>query len=126
MAYGGPDLNDYSLPAAADLSTHQYKFMTIDANGRGTIATSGTDVLIGILQNKPSAQDAPARIRPMGNISKLVAGEALAEGALITSNAQGFGTATVTDTLMVGAVCLAAVGGSADVADVLVVLYQHA
>ena len=133
MAYGGGDYIDISLPAAADLSTYQYKFMTVDANGRGTVASAATTRILGILQNKPGAVDAPARIRTAG-ISKLVGGAALAEGDCLTStpidatsgSANGMGTAAAATSIgcFIGAIALAATGGSADIADVLLTRYQ--
>lgn len=121
MAYGGGQYTDITLPASADLSSHQYKFITVDANGRGTICTAATNPIIGILQNKPSAQDEPARIRVQG-ISKIYGGAALNEGDMVASNLQGFGTAAAAGqvAVQVGGICLAATGGSGEYADVLV------
>ena len=132
MAYSGDGI-DITLPAAADLSTYQYKFMTVDANGRGTVTSAATTPIVGILQNKPSATDSPARIRIAG-ISKLVGGAALNEGERLTStvidatsgSANGMGTVAAATSIgvYIGAICLAATGGSADIADVLVTRYQ--
>ena len=121
MAYGGGagDCIDITLPAAADLSSYQYKFMTVDANGRGTPATANTAVIAGILQNKPAAADTGARIRVAG-ISKLVFGAAANEAAFMTANGEGFGTPTAVAGCFTGAVVIAAVGGSADIGDVFV------
>lgn len=129
MAYGGGDYIDISLPAAADLSNYQYRFMTVDANGRGTVCSAATTPVVGILQNKPSAQDSPARIRVSG-ISKMAAGAALNEADMLAStpidatsgSANGFGTAAAAGQVgvFVGAICLAACGASTDITDVLV------
>ena len=120
MAYGSSQDDDITLPAAADLSSHQYKFITPDANGRGTITTTAVIANIGILQNKPDAVNKPARIRHAG-ISKLLMGAAVDEGGLIGSNLQGFGTAVAAGQVgvFIGAIALAAVGGSGDIGDVL-------
>lgn len=123
MAYGGGDYIDVSIPAAADLSSNQYRLIVVDTNGRGTISAANNKVL-GILQNKPAAQDAPARVRIAG-ISKMVAGEALAENDYIASNAQGFGTAAASAADEVCAICIAAVGGSADIADVVLRHFRY-
>ena len=125
MPYGGGDGIDITLPAAADLSSHQYKLMTVDANGRGTICTAYTVMPIGILQNKPAAADVPARIRVAG-ISKYLAGAAANEGAFIASNAQGYGTATTLDTAHYVGIVLHAPGGSADIQDLLVMPGRYA
>lgn len=129
MAYGGGDHPSITLPAAADLSKYQYRFCMVDANGRGTICAGPTSPNIGILQNKPSSQDEPARIQTGGR-SKLAGGAALNEGDWLTSttldatsgSANGFGTAAAATSVgvVVGAICLAATGGSTDIADVLI------
>lgn len=125
MAYGGPGSElDIFLPAAADLSTHQYKFVKMDANGRVNVCVTSDDIPVGIQQNKPGAIDQPARIR-VGGVSRMFAGEALNEGALLASDSNGRGTATTAAQAWVGAVVLTAVGGSADFADVRVCLLQH-
>jgi len=118
MAYEGEGI-DITLPAAADFSSHQYRFMTVDANGRGTICSAYTVVPIGILQNKPDAADKPARVRIAG-ISKLQMGAAVDEGNRLASNAEGYGTVTTLDTANYGAIALHAVGASADIQDVLI------
>ncbi len=134
MAYGGGDGIDITLPAAADLSVYQYRFMTVDANGRGTPCSAATTRIIGILQNKPAAADVGARIRVAG-ISKMLAGAALNEGDCLTStpvnatdgtSALGFGTAAAATSIgaFVGAITLVSCGASADITDVLLTRYQ--
>ena len=124
MPYGGTGI-DITVPAAADLSSYQYRLMTIDANGRGTICTAYTVQPIGILQNKPSAADVPARVRVFGE-SKCKFGAAANEMAFVASNAQGFGTATTLDTAGYVGFVLHAPGGSADIQDVLVMPGRYA
>lgn len=124
MAYGGGDYLDITLPAAADLSTYQYRFITIDANGRGTVATATTDAVVGILQNKPSAANVPARVRVHG-ISKHVAGAAQNEGAYLSPGVEGCGTATTQAGAIVGAMVLTASGGSGDLNDVLLMRFIY-
>ena len=124
MPYGGGDYVDITLPAAADLSGHQYKFVIVDANGRGTVLTACTTVPLGILQNKPGTADVGARIRVSG-VSKLRFGAATNEGAELASGPEGFGTATTTSGDGVGAICLHSVGGSADINDVLIARYRY-
>lgn len=123
MPFGGDGI-DVTLPAAADLSSYQYHFVVVDANGRGTLATSCTTIPLGVLQNKPSAADSAARVRVQG-ITKLAYGAAANEGALLASGPEGFGTATTTAADGVGAICLHAPGGSADVQDALLVHFLY-
>lgn len=120
MPYAGGDGIDITIPAAADLSSYQYRFVKVDANGRGTITTAVTDVLLGILQNKPSAADVPARVR-VGGISKIALNQSADESSLLTSNTQGFGLPQGTASNFCGAILLHATGGSGDIQDALVV-----
>ena len=119
MAYEGEGI-DITVPAAADLSSHQYKYVKVDANGRCNITSAVTDISVGILQNKPSAVDVPGRVRVAG-VSKLKFNAAIDDGVLVTSNTQGFGVAQGTAGAFCGAITLHSVGGSGDVGDVLVV-----
>jgi hypothetical protein len=62
-----------TLEAAADLSSHQYRYMKIDSNGKAALVTSANDVVIGILQNAPeSGQEASIALLGTGGISKVV------------------------------------------------------
>lgn len=51
--------------ASADLSSDQYKFVSLDANGEVQVATD-TDVIIGVLQNAPDAQGKTCEIMAAG------------------------------------------------------------
>lgn len=125
MPYDSGNVIDITMPAAADLSDYQYRILAIDANGRATIAVDPQAVsIIGVLQNKPSAADAAARIRVLGE-SKMVFGAAADEGAYITANPQGFGTATTTDHDQTVGRVLHAPGGSGNIQDILVYLVRY-
>lgn len=118
MAYAGEGL-DLSIPAAADLSSYQYRNIIVDANGRGTIATGTATAILGILQNKPSAQDQTARVRFIGE-SKGVFCAAANESAWLTSNAEGFMLTAGTAGPQTVGIVKAAPGGSGDVQTVIV------
>lgn len=85
MAYEIP-VFDITLIAGADLSANQYCFVKTDANGQAVLAAAGEPV-IGVLQNKPASGQA-AQVRIYG-VSKVVAGGAVAKGALVASDATG-------------------------------------
>lgn len=112
---------DITRPAAADLSTYQFRLMAVDANGRATAAVAVTDPIIGILQNKPAGADQAAVIRIAG-VSKCAFGAAVNEGAWITCGVEGYGTATTTANDVIVGMALHAPGGSGDVQDLLVIL----
>ncbi len=85
MAYEIPVL-DITLTAGADLSAAQYCFVKANANGQAVLAAAGEPV-IGVLQNKP-ANGQVAQVRIYG-VTKVVAGGAVAKGALVASDAAG-------------------------------------
>ncbi len=88
MAEGGYVL-DTSFKASGDLSSYQYHAMTLSAaNTAGLCGANG--VAVGILQNKPDAAGEPAVVRVIGE-SKMVAGEAIDIGTMITSKSDGHG-----------------------------------
>ena len=105
-----------SLPAGEDLSSHQFRFITVDADGKA-IHADGSHVKIGILQNKPGAEDRAATVAVAG-MSKLEASGGVNEGAYLTSDGDGKGAATTTDDAAVGAIALTA-GVDGDIISVL-------
>lgn len=96
MAY---EISNYSvkvtLVAASDLSSKQYHFVLLDANGNvdkvDPVNFGPNDRAIGILQNDPTAGQ-EAEVLVVGG-SKLVAGGAIGEGALIGTTGEGKGSA---------------------------------
>jgi hypothetical protein len=95
------DTLDISLLAARDLSSYQYCFVKISADNTVDYATAGTDKIIGILQNKPAAAGAAARVRVFG-ASRLVAVDtSCTYGTWVTAtnngSYKGQGVATTTD-----------------------------
>ena len=119
MAFDGGGEIDKSFAAAADLSTHQFKLVYIDANGRAALGTAYTSPVMGVLQNKPAAADDVARVRMIG-ISKVKCGAALNESDFIASNGEGFGTATTLDTAYYVGRVLVATGGSGELGEIMV------
>ncbi|NPV72075.1 MAG: DUF2190 family protein [Firmicutes bacterium] len=95
MAYEIP-VFDFTLEAAADLSASQYRFVRVDANGRAALCGAGQPA-VGVLQNKPSAAGQAAQVRALG-ITKVVAGAAIAKGALVASDASGQAVAATVTT----------------------------
>jgi hypothetical protein len=96
MAYEIPGFQ-FSLPAGADLSAHQYKFVKINSSGQCVLCAAVTDKPIGILQNDPPAAGVAANIMVNG-ISKLKAAANLAVGDQIGTDAAGLGAANVPGT----------------------------
>lgn len=77
-----------SVPASADLSADQYKFMVL-TSGKLVLAGDGADS-IGVLSDKPAAADRPGRL-VIGGVTKVTAGATVAVDANVMSNASGLG-----------------------------------
>ena len=97
MAY---EISNYSvkvtLVAAADLSAKQYTFVKLDSSGQVAAAAAATDIPIGVLQNAPTAGQ-EAEVLVVGG-TKVVAGAAIGEGALVGTSATGKAVALVAGT----------------------------
>jgi hypothetical protein len=97
MAY---EFSNYSvkatLVAGGDLSALQYTFVKLNSSGEAVAAAAATDVPIGVLQNAPtSGQEAEVLI--VGG-TKIVAGAAISEGALVGTSSTGKAVALVAGT----------------------------
>ncbi len=90
MAYEIPVLVDSKHRAFADLSTHQYKFVKLTANGI-ELCAAVTDKPFGVLQNAPTAGQA-AEVMRVG-LTKLIAGGTIAIGAAIGTGATALAAA---------------------------------
>lgn len=84
--------------AAADLSTHQFKAVIFSSTGVALTGAGGK--CDGVLQNKPVA-GAAAHVMVDG-VSKVVAGAALAKGALVSVTAAGKLKAAATGEFILG------------------------
>ena len=96
MAYELPVLKIPGLTAAADLSGKQFYFVKLTAAKKVNVCTAATDKPIGILQNKPTANQ-PAEVMAIG-ISKVSSDAALSLGDLIGPSADSQADAKVPGT----------------------------
>jgi hypothetical protein len=122
---------DMTLEAAADLSTHQFKFMIGAAAVAGgqlaRVNVSGANGRsIGILQNKPNAAGLGAVIRTSGRSKLVVDTSAIIVGSPLKSDASGLGTLAATDKDKIGAIALEANGGATCTIDSLIAVYDLA
>src|SRR3954471_3680631 len=78
---------DLTYPANADLSAKQYLFVKLLSTGKVDVCSATTDKPYGILQNKPTANQA-AQVRILG-ISKLVYAGTTAAGDALSCDAAG-------------------------------------
>src|SRR5436190_7694730 len=79
------------LKAAADLRTHQYKFVKLDASGNIILCSAAGERPLGILQNKPNTGE-NAVVRSIG-VSKVVCSGAIATPNQIATDANGLAKA---------------------------------
>lgn len=96
MAYE-EKLECISVPASGDLSSHQFKAMQLDANGRAALATNASDV-IGVLQNNPDAAGKAASIGVKGVTKLLALSTAITPGDLIKPSTVGLGVPSTSAT----------------------------
>ena len=89
-------IHAFTRPAAANYATNQYCLMVLDSDGKALLATTTTASFIGVLMNKPSAEDQAAEIAGVGSIVKVLSGDTIAEGDKITAEAGGKALATTT------------------------------
>lgn len=101
-------VQNITLPAGANLSENQYFAVTVDSESNAVLAGAG-EVAIGILQNDPN-EDEAATIMTYG-LTKAVFGDTVANGAIVTPDADGKLVTSTTGDREVG---IAIEGGAAD------------
>lgn len=122
---------DMTLEAAADLSTHQFKFMVgaaaIAGGQQARVNLSGANGrAIGILQNKPNAAGLGAVVRVAGRSKLTVDASAIVVGSPLRSDGGGLGTLATADKDKVGAIAMEANGGATCIIDSLIMQYDLA
>jgi hypothetical protein len=120
---------DMTLEAAADLSTHQYKFVVgaaaVAGGQQARVNVSGANGRnIGVLQNKPPTAGQGAVVRVSGRSKLQVDTSAILVGSPLKSGAAGEGTLAAANNDKVGAIAMEANGGAAVIIDVLIVCYD--
>lgn len=113
----------YPLQAAADLSTHQFKAVVIDGNGRVNLAGTQGLPIAGILQNKPNALGVACEIMQLG-ISKMVASAAIAAGARVATTNVGTAVTAATGNVVIGQ-AIEAAGAAGNIIAVLLTGCGH-
>jgi hypothetical protein len=88
-----------TLPAAADLRTHQYKF--VEVNGDGRVALVADDGHAdGVLLNDPNTGE--AAIVAISGVAKVKCGAAVTRGGNVSSGANGAAKNTDTNAAILG------------------------
>ena len=113
-----------NLVAGADLSTHQYKFVTISSDSEVVLPTRGGRV-IGVLQNAPSSGQT-ARVRAAaGTISRIVTSSTVAlanvaDGLIVTPSTLGTAIAASTGQYPAGILLQESTAGDGHVKSMIV------
>lgn len=81
--------------AGEDLSAKQYYIVQLSAAGAIEVGEGATDLLVGVLQNKPASGE-PALYRFLGT-SKVVSDGTPTLGSWVTTDSAGKATPTTTD-----------------------------
>lgn len=105
-----------TLVAGEDLSAKQYYIVQLDASGDVEVGEGATDLLVGVLQNKPESGE-NAIYRFLGT-TKVIASAAIAIGALVTTTNAGKAVTTTTDKDVVIGRALEAAGAAGDIIEI--------
>lgn len=108
--------------AGESLASAKYHIVQLDASGNIEIGKGATDLIVGVLQNKPASGG--AALYRFGGTSKVVAGGVIAIGDMVTSKSDGRGLTTTTDGDIVIGRALEAAGADGDIIEVLLSV-QH-
>ena len=90
-------LTTITLPAGADLSTHQYKVVKLNSSGQVILMAAASDFPLGILQNKPTSGQAATVV--VSGVSKAVAGGSITMGGATGRVVSADGTVTAASAL---------------------------
>lgn len=103
------DVETFTLPAGADLSAKQFYFVELNNTGKVTVCNSAGERAFGVLQNDPTANQA-ATIA-IGGVAKVIAGDTIAIGDQIATDASGRAIPATTGQIVLGdAISAGAVG----------------
>lgn len=109
-------LNEITLEAGADLSAGQYHFVKM-SSGQIVLCSVIGEEAVGVLNDKPEAAGIAGKVA-IGGVVKVTAGAAVAQDALVMTNASGRAiTATATNVAL--GTALSAAGADGEVISVL-------
>ena len=102
-----------SLPANADLSASQFRFVALNSSGNVILNVTAGGDCIGVLQDKPSAAGQTAEVAMLtpGSRVKVVSAANLAPGAKVQSNDAGAAIAAASGDHVLGTVVVGGVAG---------------
>ena len=109
--------------ASEDLSAKQYYIMQMDSSGDMEIGEGATDLLLGVLQDKPESGQA-GTYRHTGT-SKVVASGAIAIGDRVTTDSAGKAVTTTTNGNLVVGQALEAAANDGDIIEIKLVMSRE-
>ena len=109
-------MGEKTKEASEDLSAKQFYIVQMDSSGKMEVAESATDLLLGVLQDKPESGQAGC-YRHQGT-SKVVASAAIAIGDWVTTTNAGKAVATTTDKDIVIGKALEAAAADGDIIEI--------
>lgn len=118
MAYENVVAGPVGLVADSDLSAKQYYIMKVSAAGKVDVCGDG-ELMIGVLQNKPSADGMGATLAGVGSVSKVVAGAAITAGDKVASDSAGKAVTAADGDWMLG-IALDTVANDAEIVTVYI------
>ena len=100
-----------SVPASADLSSNQFKFMLVDSSGElALVAAAGGDS-DGVLLNAPAAQGRPGELGYLGRLKVIIGTGDLTAGDKVQSDATGLAITAASGDHVLGKCLVGGVAG---------------
>ena len=117
------NMGEKTKEAGEDLSEKQFYIVQMDSSGDMEVAESATDLLLGVLQDKPESGQA-GTYRHKGT-SKVVASAAIAIGAYVTTTNAGKAVTTTTQGNKVIGIALEAAAADGDIIEIQLVHFTY-
>ena len=99
-----------TFEAGENLSSAQFKFVTLEADGKVDLADAAGENCIGVLLNNPDAAGKAATVALTGKVM-VVAGGTIAAGAAVATDAAGDAVTATTGNIIMGYALEAGVDG---------------
>ncbi len=109
--------------AGESMTASKYYIVQLSATGDIEIGEGATDLLVGVLQNKPASGE--AALYRFAGTSKVVASAAIAIGAYVTSTAAGKAVTTTTAGNVVIGRALEAAAADGDIIEIQLTNFRY-
>lgn len=117
------NMGEKTKEAGEDLSEKQFYIVQMDSSGDMEVAEGATDLLLGVLQDKPESGQA-GTYRHKGT-SKVIASAAIAIGAYVTTNNAGKAVTTTTQGDAVIGMALEAAAADGDIIEIQLMRFNY-